>query len=427
MYEKTLKHFKNIASIPHCSFETSALGEHIKSHAKSCGYKMSEDEAGNILCIKGEPKICLQSHYDMVCMGVAPNLELYEEDGWLKAKDSSLGADNGMGVAMMMAMMEKHDDLECLFTNDEEVGLLGAEGLELKIESKNLLNLDSEEENEVIIGCAGGVDIFGNIGLEKMKASFKNAYEVIIDGLDGGHSGVNIAKNIPSAIKVLINTLASYKCELVSLEGGERNNSIAKRARAVVFCDEEIISENKHVEIKKLEMKDENVLKNSQKIIGMINSFAQGVREYDEELSQAILSINISTIKTVDGELLVEFFARSMDDEKLTIIKSEMTSLLKGFGFGVEFKNQTSAWKPIKTQFGDFVKSISQKHIKDVKMGAVHAGLECGVIMQKQPHINGVCSIGPTICYPHSVREKCLLSSVEKIVNVVDEVIEGLK
>ncbi|PID48253.1 MAG: aminoacyl-histidine dipeptidase [Proteobacteria bacterium] len=424
MYEKTIKHFEKIASIPHCSFETEKMALHVKEFAKNLGFEVKEDKAGNILCQKGNPNVCLQSHYDMVCMGKAPQIELFKEDGWLRAKDSSLGADNGMGMAIMMAMMEKHDNLECLFTNNEEVGLIGANNLDLNIKSTNLLNLDSEEEGEVIIGCAGGVDIFGRIDTEKTKLDSKlNVYEVNVSGLDGGHSGIDIAKNVPNAIKVLASILVENDCFLVDIKGGERNNSIPQKAYAKVLSKGVLSSNNPHVEIKNLNAKSDICLKNSKNILHAINAFSQGVRIYDEELKMPLVSINFSTIKEKNGQVEFEFFARSMRDGMLENIKSETKSLLDGFGFKVDFKNQTPSWQPIKTNFALNVQNISEKHVGKTKLHGIHAGLECGVIIKKQAHIKGVCSIGPTIKFPHSEREKCLLSSVEKIVNVVDEIL----
>ncbi len=424
MYEKTMKNFKKIASIPHCSFETDEMKDYLINFAKECGFTVKTDDVGNVLCQKGEPKVCLQSHYDMVCMGVAPKLELYEEDGWLRAKNSSLGADNGMGMAIMMSLMSECENLECLFTNNEEVGLLGANGLKLDIKSENLLNLDSEEEDEVIIGCAGGVDIFGTTSLQKAKLSESlEVYEIKVSGLAGGHSGINIARNTPNAIKVLALTLAQNDCLLLSIKGGERNNSIPQNAYAKVLCAKKPISDNEHVSIKSLNEKSDEYLANSDKILHCINAFSQGVREYDEELKMPLLSINFSTIKEKNNELEFEFFARSMSDESLEQIKSETVSLLNGFGFKARFENQTPSWKPVKTDFALKVKSISEKYVGDVKLQGIHAGLECGVIIKLQPHIKGVCSIGPTICFPHSEREKCLLSSVEKIAKIVKEVV----
>lgn len=425
MFEKVMKHFEKIASIPHCSFETSQLALYLKSVAKEHNFEIQEDEVGNILCKKGNPTICLQSHYDMVCMGIAPKLELFEEDGWLKAKNSSLGADNGMGVAIMLSMMEVHKNLECLFTNDEEVGLIGAENLALKISSTKLLNLDSEDENEVIIGCAGGIDIFGTISAEQIPLNEDlQGFEIEVDNLDGGHSGIDIAKNVPSAIKLLANFLVENECKIVSFVGGERNNSIPKRAYAKVFSKHNLQSNHPNMSIKSFTCKEKTILKNSNNLLHAINSFSQGVRAYNEALNSVITSINLSTLKLKDNTIELEFYGRSMEQQGVLNLKSETTSLLKGFGFSVRYGRENEPWQPVENEFANEILKIAQKEIGTVSLHAIHAGLECGVIMKKQPSIVGVCSIGPTIEFPHSIRERCNLASVKKITHVVDKIIK---
>ena len=199
-----LDYFKIITATPRCSYKTDAMKEKIIEIAKKLDYTIKSDKSGNILCQKGIPKVCLQSHYDMVCVGDFENIELVEKDGILSAKNSTLGADNGMGMAIMFACMEKFSDLECLFTNDEEVGLIGASNLELELASNRLLNLDGEEAKEIYVGCAGGMDIISKLSLNYLPLnSDEIVYEVSITDLPGGHSGVDIDKGIDSATKVL--------------------------------------------------------------------------------------------------------------------------------------------------------------------------------------------------------------------------------
>ena len=154
-----IEHFKTLTQIPHCSKEADKLLEFLVHFAKERNYAVEVDEVKNILISKGTPTLCLQAHYDMVCMGKAPQIETYVEEGWMKAKDSSLGADNGMAIAMMMQLMDEGLDLEFLLTSDEEIGLIGANKVAFDLKSKQMLNLDSEDEAEVYIGCAGGADI----------------------------------------------------------------------------------------------------------------------------------------------------------------------------------------------------------------------------------------------------------------------------
>ncbi len=154
-----IEHFQTLTQIPHCSKEADKLLAFLVAFAKERDYTVEVDEVKNIYISKGTPTLCLQAHYDMVCMGKAPVLETYIEEGWMRAKESSLGADNGMGIAMMMHCMDEGHDLEFLLTSDEEIGLIGANEVAFALKSKYMLNLDSEDEAEVYIGCAGGADI----------------------------------------------------------------------------------------------------------------------------------------------------------------------------------------------------------------------------------------------------------------------------
>ena len=231
------------------------------------------DKSGNILLKKGEPKICFQAHYDMVCVGNS-EIQIIEKDGWLMAKDSSLGADNGIGVAIILALIENYNNVEALLTNDEEVGLVGAFNLDLQINSKYLLNLDSEDEN-IYIGCAGGVDAKINYPIKKVKKKGFLA-DISITNLPGGHSGVDIDKNIPNAIKEIIKNLN----EVAELKGGERRNSIASNARAKMFFE--------NVNAKEVEVF-------SKDYIEFLDKLPHGVMEFDFEFGVVSKSINLAT------------------------------------------------------------------------------------------------------------------------------------
>ena len=141
-----IQHFETLTQIPHCSKEADQLLEFLVDFAKERDYAVEVDEVKNIFITKGVPKLCLQAHYDMVCMGKAPMIETYVEEGWMKAKESSLGADNGMAIAMMMQLMDQNMDLEFLLTSDEEIGLIGANEVAFDLKSQYMLNLDSEDE-----------------------------------------------------------------------------------------------------------------------------------------------------------------------------------------------------------------------------------------------------------------------------------------
>ena len=419
-----IKHFETLTQIPHCSKEADKLLEFLVNFAKEREYTVEVDEVKNIFITKGLPTLCLQAHYDMVCMGKAPIVESYVEDGWMKAKESSLGADNGMAIAMMMQLMDEGKELEFLLTSDEEVGLIGANQVAFDLKSQYMLNLDSEDEAEVYIGCAGGVDIIASkqdIYLEGKG----ECYEVAVKGLSGGHSGVDIDKGIPSAIKVLGRYLVEQNIDqLVSLYAGERRNSIPANAVAIVYSETKLENADM-VKIRALKEKPK-VLKDGRKTIAMIDAFKHGVHEKNEEFGIPETSINLAIINTDEkGGLVVQSSARAMGAEKLNALSSKTLDFLKGFGFEVALEDKYPAWKPKVTDFTELVSYEMKEVFGKTKMMAIHAGLECGVIAEKYPDIK-FASIGPTIRYPHSTREMVNLESVERTYRVLKSIIESV-
>jgi len=419
-----IEHFQTLTQIPHCSKIADRLLEFLVTFAKNRSYSVEVDEVKNILISKGTPTLCLQAHYDMVCIGKAPVLETYVEDGWMKAKDSSLGADNGMAIAMMMQLMDEGRELEFLLTSDEEIGLIGANEVAFEFKSKYMLNLDSEDEAEVYIGCAGGVDITAN--KQDTYVEGKGiCYEVAVKGLVGGHSGVDIDKGIPSAIKVLGEYLNKNGItQLVSMYGGERRNSIPANAVAII-CSEVRLENTDLVKVRELSERAK-VLSKGEKTIEMIHAFKHGVHAQNQEFGIPDVSINLAIITADEkGGLLVETSARAMDAQKLENLSTETLNLFKSYGFEVRLEDKYPAWKP---DINDFTKLVS-KEIKSVfnktKMMAIHAGLECGVIAEKYPDMK-FASIGPTIRYPHSTREMVDLASVERTFEALVKIIKAV-
>ena len=171
----------------------------------------------------------LTSSYDIVCLNDKQVINIIEEDGYFKAQDSTLGADNGIGCAYIFALIEEQYDIEALFTSDEEIGLIGANNSNINLQSKYMLNLDSETLGELCIGCAGGVDIIATNSNFKISPNSDNTlFEISIDDLDGGHSGADIDKNIPNAIKLIAQCIKETNAVVLDINGGERLNSIPK-------------------------------------------------------------------------------------------------------------------------------------------------------------------------------------------------------
>jgi len=416
------EYFKTIVSIPHCSQDADRLLEFLSNFAKDREYSIEIDKSRNLLISKGRPKLALQAHYDMVCMGDAPSIEIYEEDGWLRAKNSSLGADNGIAIAMMMALMDRGEEIEFLLTSDEEIGLIGATALSFELHSKYMLNLDSEDEAEVYIGCAGGVDIVATKPYAYTTDS-RNAYKVSIDGLPGGHSGVDIDKNIPNAIKLLASYLKDRDVDIVEIVGGERLNSIPSGAYAILKSSESLIG-NDIVEVESIES-SKLIMFGASEIIDLLKGFSHGVRDMNEQFKIPQSSINLAMISTKDGICTIKSSARAMSPQSLDKITKESIDFFKSYGFDVEVKDKYPSWQPDINSFTKIVDDSMREVYGESKMVAIHAGLECGVISQKYPDIQ-IASIGPTIRYPHSIREEVKLDSVEMIFEVLKKVVETI-
>jgi dipeptidase D len=410
--------FNEILQIEHCSFKTTKLKEYILQKSKEFGYLQKCDDAGNILVFKEDSKICFQAHYDMVCVEDAPKIEPIIDNNIMKAKNSSLGADNGIAVAMMLKMMQNGVDAEFLFTNDEEVGLIGAKELNLDIKSKYLLNLDSEDEASVFIGCAGGVDLKAKKSLKETEAN-EEFYEVEIINLPGGHSGVDIDKNIPNAIFLLLNILKESNAKISKLKGGVASNAIPANAKAIVSTSN--IKEHKNLTIKKLDKKYKVYEFDYDEILNSKN----GVLSYNSNFNVVQNSLNLGLIKLEDGNLELDISMRSMDNSELNTLAKEIKSYWSSLNYATELLDKYPAWKPEVNEFTAKVKKALEEVFGSSKELVIHAGLECGILSQKFPNVK-LASIGPDIRFPHSVNEEVDLKSVERTYKVVEQLIKEL-
>ncbi len=419
---KIIQYFKEITQIPHCSKETEKLMDYLVDFANKRGYCVEVDEAKNIHIFKGRPRLCLQAHYDMVCMGKAPHIETYINADVMRAKESSLGADNGMAIAMMMVLMDEGKELEFLFTADEEIGLIGANALDFKLYAEYMLNLDSEDEAEVYIGCAGGADITAYRNFDLFEGEGK-CYEVAVKGLVGGHSGVDIDKGIPSAITLLAKYLDVKDIDqLATLYAGERRNSIPANAVAVVRSREAL---NSDAEVMVRELGEAPmVYMRSVDLIEVLHRFETGVRVYNEKLGIPHTSINLAIVTADEnGKVTIETSARAMEKDALEALIDETVSFFETHGFTCVVEDKYPAWKPDITEFTNIVEEKMREVYGKSECKAIHAGLECGVIAQKYPDMK-FASIGPTIRYPHSTREEVDLNSVDKTYKVLKRIVE---
>ena len=498
-----LGYFEQICSIPHCSYQAQKLGEFLLEFSKSRGFDTKIDENFNIHAIKCKPKICLQAHYDMVCVGEAPKIELENDGEFLSAKNSTLGADNGIGLAIIMDIMYEAQDLEVLFTSDEEVGLIGANAFAGEICAPALLNLDSEDDSEVIIGCAGGLlaefmrefepcklglgELFSSsvsenfgTGLLSNESSHStsaknstqnssnlnaNYYELSCEGLEGGHSGMQIAKNIPNAIKELAHFAKNHGANILAMSGGDRDNAIPTWAKALVSASSKLQSKGL-VKAKKLDLlgakelfaklcdddlKNPIIMKSNSadftkrensrnSRIPLLNDFLlalpHGVLGWDEGLGLPKTSANLAIVRTsltskdenARIAFSVQIYARSSSQEELAKLKNSYEAISELAGFQSSFGASSMPWEPEQSEFATSVLTALQKYRPDAKITAIHAGLECGCLSAKMKQKGKklvACSIGPNISGAHTINERCEIKSAQIIAQVVRDVLKN--
>ena len=498
-----LGYFEQICSIPHCSYQAQKLGEFLLEFSKSRGFDTKIDESFNIHAIKGKPKICLQAHYDMVCVGEAPKIELENDGEFLSAKNSTLGADNGIGLAIIMDIMDEAQDLEVLFTSDEEVGLIGANAFAGEICAPALLNLDSEDDSEVIIGCAGGLlaefrrefepcelglgELFSSsvsehlsTGLLSNESSHStsaknctqnnsnlnaNYYELSCEGLEGGHSGMQIAKNIPNAIKELAHFAKNHGANILAMSGGDRDNAIPTWAKALVSASSKLQSKGL-VKAKKLDLlgakelfaklcdddlKNPIIMKansadftkreNSRNSrIPLLNDFLlalpHGVLGWDEGKKKKKTSANLAIVRTsltskdenARIAFSVQIYARSSSQAELAKLKNSYEAISELAGFQSSFGASSIPWEPEQSEFATSVLNALQKYRPNAKITAIHAGLECGCLsatMKQKGKKLVACSIGPNISGAHTINERCEIKSAQIIAQVVRDVLKN--
>ena len=430
MSNNIIEIFKTITAIPRCSGTHQPFINYMKEISKQFGYLCLVDETNNILCKKenSTAQLAFQSHYDIVCLSDNCVPKIIQNGDILSAEDSTLGSDNGSGCSYMIALISEGYDGEFLFTSDEEIGLIGANNLALPLNASYMLNLDSEEEGEICIGCAGGVDIFGTNSNKKIIPNTDNLdlYEITIGKLQGGHSGVDIDKNIPNGIKLIVKTIKECKGKLLDINGGERINSIPVNVKAIIATNKTPQASHENMIINKIDTKSEHLNIYDDKIIDFIYNFQNGVRTKNQELSVVQTSINLAIIKTGIDEIKIELSGRSMDNEDLKNLKDETIEMLKNYNFEVTTNGKYPAWKPDINEFTSKVLEIYKEFNPKASLEAIHAGLECAIFKDKYPFIK-VASIGPTINFPHSRKEQVSIKSVENVYKIVKKITEDLK
>lgn len=455
--------FQKISDIPHPSGHLELLHNYIINEAKQRGHEVLTDNAGNILVRTGvNPQLCLQAHYDMVPQKDEDTLFDFEKDSlslrivdedsksMVMATGTTLGADNGIGVAAMLAVMTapslSSSPLELLFTANEETGMQGARQLSADwILSPQLLNLDTEQEGVLMTGCAGAVNMTATIKYktDKEVPDGDRAVLISLTGLQGGHSGMDIHLNRANACKLmnrfLKHVVVSFEARLSSFNGGTLRNAIPREACAIITVPGEIVDEvieevNYYNDLFKEEYgKTEPSLSFTATETELPNSLLP--EEIQDDLLNAIeachngvwsmgegyvdTSSNLAhVLTTTEGEAEVLLMVRSMDEERKRACASAIQSAFLLAGFRVEFSASYGAWNI--PNDAALVKKVQEAYAKaqlnaddPLKTDKVHCGLECGVITEKYPQLK-IVSIGPTIHHPHSPQESVEIESVER-------------
>ncbi|MCP9200921.1 aminoacyl-histidine dipeptidase [Gramella sp. GC03-9] len=455
--------FADLNAVPRPSKKEERVIEFIKNFGNKLGLETQVDEVGNVVIKKpatkgmeNRKKIVLQAHLDMVHQKNndtdfdfdSQGIDMYVDGDWVKARGTTLGADNGLGVATMMAVLEsdsiEHPAIEALFTIDEETGMTGAKGLSPEmLDGDILLNLDTEEDDEIGIGCAGGVDITATRSYdeENFPESYRS-YSVKVKGLMGGHSGMDIIKGLGNANKImnrlLMHTSEDFKLRISEINGGGLRNAIPRESEAVIALPdteeeafkkefearlEQIKSEyaslepNLSIELQMITSKESIMdLDSQKKVLLAIAGAHNGVYRMSPEIEGLVeASNNIASVSLKDGQVHIKCLTRSSVESSKNDLANSLRSVFELAGFDVKLSGEYPGWAP--NSDSAILKTLDeiyqQLHGEKAHIAACHAGLECGIIGSHYPGMDMI-SFGPTIRGAHSPDERASIKSAQK-------------
>ena len=470
--EKVLSYFKEITKIPRESGHEEQIIAYLQNFAAAKGLECKTDEAGNVLIIKeaaegyeSVPVIVLQSHSDMVCEkneGVEHDfakdpIRYIIENGWMIAPDTTLGADCGIGIAAQLALLAsdvKCGKIECLFTVSEETGLDGAMALKPDfISGKVLLNLDSEDEGEIFVGCAGGLDTTAEFHYNDDAVCEDFVYqEVYVKDAMGGHSGDDINKGRANAVQLLGRFLYSIRdldWQLVSIDGGNKRNAIAREAKATIAAEEDTLDIiNERLEAYAAEVAEEygSIEKDLKvgtaeyngdrrvaidemtawNLVAALCAAPHGVLAMSQEIENFVeTSTNLASVKmTEPGVIRIGSSQRSCVTAARRAAAAKMEACFELAGAVVRHESEYPGWAPAaESPVRDAcVASYRKLFGTDPKVKAIHAGLECGLFTEKFPGLDMV-SFGPTLRGVHAPGERLDLASLDKFVALLLDVV----
>ena len=467
--------FADLNAVPRPSKKEGRVIQFMKDFGNSLGLETFEDEIRNVIIRKpatsgmeNRKTIVLQGHLDMVHQKNndtnfdfdTQGIDMYVDGDWVRAKGTTLGADNGLGVAMIMAILESkdipHPAIDALFTIDEETGMTGA--LNLKggiLKGEILLNMDTEEDDEIDIGCAGGIDVTATRTYKEEETPQNSVgYSITVKGLNGGHSGMDINKGLGNANKImnrlLFDGFENFGLQVSEIAGGSLRNAIPRESiakvivasmydEAFVFDMQEIISDikaeyntmepNLAIEITKTDLPKKVMdLGVQEGLIRSVYAAHNGVYRMSPDMEDLVeTSNNISKIIVKDGEINIQNLTRSSVESSKMDLANSLRSAYELFGCEVNFGGSYPGWTPnVNSEILDILVSIYEKQNNEKpKVVACHAGLECGILGTNYPGMDMI-SFGPTIHGAHSPDERASIKSSQKFYKFVLEILASI-
>ena len=469
------RNFDALTQVPRPSGHLEKVQQFLLDFAKNTGVEAFKDEAGNIVMRKpatpgmeNRKTVILQAHMDMVPQKEKTSTHNFETDPiqtyidgeWVRAKGTTLGADDGLGVAAIMAVMEakdlKHGPIEALITADEETGMYGANGLPGgELEGEILLNLDTEQEGELIIGSAGGVDITATLDYQEAESDKTDAaVKITIKGLKGGHSGLEICEGRGNANKMMVRivreAIAEDEACLASWHGGNMRNAIPREAEVVLTLPKEnvenlkaIVAEYKETfnnEYKGIENDIEVVAEDvalpemivpqeiQDNLVDAIYAAHNGVWRYIPTMPEIVeTSSNLAIVDIDGGKAAIKILARSSSETMKEDLSTSLESCFNMAGMKVEFSGAYGGWDPnTDSELIKVMRNIYKNLFnEEPTVQVVHAGLECSIILSKYPGLD-ICSFGPTLLSPHTPTERAHWPSTTKFWDLLVKTLEEI-
>jgi dipeptidase D len=465
--------FAAINAIPRASKKEERIIEFMVDFGKNLELETTVDPVGNVVIRKpasegmeNRKTVVMQSHLDMVHQKNSDSDFDFDKEGikmlidgdWVKADGTTLGADNGLGVAAIMGILASdeidHPPLEALFTIDEETGMTGAQGLEPGfLKGDILLNLDTEEDDEIDIGCAGGIDVTAIKTFKAQDASEgSKSFRISVTGLQGGHSGMDIHKGLGNANKIMNEVLVHLKhaIQISTLVGGSLRNAIPRESFAEVFIEESLvpraldrfesvvslikgrfsdIEPDLEIQISPAEGISSVLTKEDQDaLLKSIDSAINGVYKMSPEISDLVeASNNIAKVNVSEGTIKIECLTRSSVEESKLEVQNELRSNFEANGFEVSYSGSYPGWSPNGNSpiLKVLVEVYTELFSKEPKVVACHAGLECGIIGWHYPEMDMI-SFGPTIKGAHSPDERTSIASVNRFWKFLLEILKNI-